>query len=35
LRTAEANMRELSPAVRRKILGETGAKLYRLSFDDP
>jgi predicted TIM-barrel fold metal-dependent hydrolase len=30
LRTAEANMRELSPAVRRKILGETGAKLYRL-----
>jgi predicted TIM-barrel fold metal-dependent hydrolase len=30
LRTAEANMRDLSPSVRRKILGENGIKLYRL-----
>jgi predicted TIM-barrel fold metal-dependent hydrolase len=30
LKTAAENMRELSPAVQRKILGETAAKLYRL-----
>ncbi|HYA68135.1 MAG TPA: amidohydrolase family protein [Acidimicrobiales bacterium] len=30
LRTAETNMRDLSPPVRRKILGENGAKLYRI-----
>jgi predicted TIM-barrel fold metal-dependent hydrolase len=30
LATAEQNMRELSPSVRRKILGENGTKLYRL-----
>jgi uncharacterized protein len=30
LKTAEVNMRELSPSVRRKILGENGIKLYRL-----
>jgi predicted TIM-barrel fold metal-dependent hydrolase len=30
LSTAERNMRSLSPSVRRKILGENGAKLYRL-----
>lgn len=30
LSTAERNMAALSPAVRRKILGENGAKLYRL-----
>jgi predicted TIM-barrel fold metal-dependent hydrolase len=30
LRTAETNMRGLDPAVRRKILGENGIKLYRL-----
>jgi uncharacterized protein len=30
LKTAADNMRELSPEVRRKILGENGAKLYNL-----
>jgi predicted TIM-barrel fold metal-dependent hydrolase len=30
LRTAAENMRELSPAVQRKILGENAAKLYKL-----
>jgi uncharacterized protein len=30
LKTAADNMRELSPAVQRKILGENGAALYRL-----
>jgi uncharacterized protein len=30
LDTAETNMRDLSPSVRRKILGENGVKLYRL-----
>ncbi len=30
LRSAEANMRDLSPSVRRKILSENGIKLYRL-----
>jgi predicted TIM-barrel fold metal-dependent hydrolase len=30
LATAEKNMRDLSPAVRRKIMGDNGAKLYRL-----
>jgi uncharacterized protein len=30
LKTAETNMRGLSPAVRRKILGENGIELYRL-----
>jgi uncharacterized protein len=30
LSTAETNMQGLSPAVRRKILGENGVKLYRL-----
>jgi predicted TIM-barrel fold metal-dependent hydrolase len=30
LGTAETNLRDLSPTVRRKILGENGAKLYRL-----
>jgi predicted TIM-barrel fold metal-dependent hydrolase len=30
LRTADENMRELSPAARRKILGETAARLDRL-----
>ena len=30
LKTAAENMRELSPAVQRKILGENGTKLYRL-----
>jgi predicted TIM-barrel fold metal-dependent hydrolase len=30
LKTAEHNMRELSTAVQRKILGENAAKLYRL-----
>ena len=30
LRTAETNMQGLSPAVRRKILGDNGTKLYRL-----
>ena len=29
LKTAEGNMRDLSPSVRRKILGENGIKLYR------
>ena len=30
LRTAEVNMRELSTAVQRKILGENAAALYHL-----
>jgi predicted TIM-barrel fold metal-dependent hydrolase len=30
LATAAENMRELSPAVQRKILGENAAKLYKL-----
>jgi uncharacterized protein len=30
LRTAERNMRALSPSVRRKILGDNGMKLYRI-----
>jgi predicted TIM-barrel fold metal-dependent hydrolase len=30
LGTAETNMRDLSPTVRRKIMGENGARLYRL-----
>jgi uncharacterized protein len=30
LKTAEENMRDLTPAVQRKILGETAAKLYQL-----
>jgi uncharacterized protein len=30
LKTAAENMRGLSPAVRRKVLGENGTKLYRL-----
>jgi predicted TIM-barrel fold metal-dependent hydrolase len=30
LRTAERNMHALSPAVRRKILGDNGTKLYRI-----
>jgi predicted TIM-barrel fold metal-dependent hydrolase len=30
LRTAERNMHALSPAVRRKILGDNGMKLYRI-----
>jgi predicted TIM-barrel fold metal-dependent hydrolase len=30
LKTAAENMRELSPAVRRKILGDNAAKLYHL-----
>ena len=30
LKTAETNMHGLAPAVRRKILGENGIKLYRL-----
>jgi predicted TIM-barrel fold metal-dependent hydrolase len=30
LRTAEENMRDLSPGVRRKILGDNAAKLYRI-----
>ena len=30
LKTAAENMRELSPTVQRKILGENGTKLYRL-----
>jgi predicted TIM-barrel fold metal-dependent hydrolase len=30
LKTAEENMRDLSPAVQRKILGETASKLYKL-----
>jgi predicted TIM-barrel fold metal-dependent hydrolase len=30
LKTAHDNMRELSPAVQRKILGENAAKLYRV-----
>ena len=30
LQTAAENMRELSPAVQRKVLGENGTKLYRL-----
>jgi len=30
LATAETNLRDLSPRARRKILGENGAKLYRL-----
>jgi predicted TIM-barrel fold metal-dependent hydrolase len=30
LKTAEENMRDLSPAVQRKILGETASRLYRL-----
>jgi len=30
LKTADANLRDLSPAVQRKILGENAAKLYRL-----
>jgi len=30
LKTAEENMRDLSPAVQLKILGETAAKLYQL-----
>jgi len=32
LKTADHNMRELSPAVQRKILGETAAKLYKLDL---
>jgi len=30
LKTADENMRDLAPAVQRKILGETAAKLYHL-----
>jgi len=30
LKTAEENMRDLSPAVQRKILGETASRLYKL-----
>ena len=30
LKTAEENMGDLSPAVQRKILGETASKLYKL-----
>jgi uncharacterized protein len=30
LKTAEENMRGLSPAVQRKILGETASKLYKV-----
>jgi predicted TIM-barrel fold metal-dependent hydrolase len=30
LKTAEENMRGLTPAVQRKILGENAAKLYGL-----
>ncbi len=30
LKTAEGNMRALSPSVQRKILGENAASLYRL-----
>ena len=30
LKTADENMRELTPTVQRKILGETAAKLYQL-----
>ena len=30
LKTAERNLRDLGPTIRRKILGENGATLYRL-----
>jgi predicted TIM-barrel fold metal-dependent hydrolase len=30
LKTAEENMRTLSPSAQRKILGENAAKLYQL-----